>query len=261
MSHFLEFDLRSQVSRSLGKSIAFFSVLLFWVVSPCASIIVGQEKPQTVDPSGTWRWEYELGGETMKDFVRINLGKDNAVTGTYHGRSDKPASIVDGKLTADTLSFHFNVDIQGNSIKLDFKGKVKDDSIDGNVSAATSEGSREFPWAPKRSVQLDDTVGIWELKIETGDSVLEPKIEITKVGDRFKGRYVSGQQLDLAATNLKVENNHLTFSIAGEANGTKIKGDYKGRPYGDKIKGTIKYELGDQSGEIEFTGKRKASAK
>ena len=76
MSNFLEVDLRSQVSRSLGKSTVFFSVLLFWAVSPYASIIVGQEKPQAVDPSGTWRWEYELGGETMKDFVRINLGND-----------------------------------------------------------------------------------------------------------------------------------------------------------------------------------------
>ena len=84
--------------------------------------------------------------------------------------------------------------------------------------------------------------------------MLEPTLEITKVGDQFKGRYVSGQQLDMTATNLKVENNHLTFSIAGEVNGTKLKGDYKGRSYGDKIKGTIKYELGDRSGELEFTG-------
>ncbi len=228
--------------------------ICLWML--CATL-VAQDKSTSVDPSGTWRWEYELDGQTLKDSVSVNLGKDNAVEGTYRGRSEKPVAIKDGKMTGDTLSFHFAFDYQGREIKVEFKGKVKGDEIDGSVAVSTGDGSRDYPWTPKRSVQMEDVLGTWQMKIETGDRTLEPSIEITKDGDKYKGRYRSGDRIDVEATNLKIEGNQLLFSIAADINGTKLKGDYKGRPYGDKIKGSIAYELGDQSGDIEFTGAKK----
>jgi len=220
--------------------------------------ISAQERTNAVDPSGTWRWEYELNGETLKDSVQINLAKDNKVVGVYRGRSEKPVEIRDGKIKGETLTFNLTLDYQGNPLKIAFKGNVKNDDIDGNVVIATSEGDREYPWTPKRSVRLEDVVGHWQLKIETDNNTLEPTLDVAREGDKYKGRYKSGDRIDVEVTNLKVEDNQLLFSIAAEVDGSKIKGDFKGRPYGDKIKGSIAYELGDRSGDIDFTGTRQS---
>ena len=229
------------------------------VLSP--SLSAQNKAAKTTDPSGTWRWEYELGGATMKDSLRLSLSKDNKLVGYFKGREDKPIEIKEAKIEGDMLSFLLTVDFQGTSVKLDFKGKVKGDEIEGNVTATTGEGSQEFPWTPKRSVLLEDVVGDWQMKIETGDRTLEPMVTISKEGEKYKAKYVSGQELNVDATDLKVENNQLSFTVSAEVNGTKIKADYKGRPYGDKIQGNIAYVLGDNSGEIEFSGARKAAEK
>ena len=216
---------------------------------------------KAVDPSGTWRWEYDFGGETMKDSLRLNLSGDKKLTGHYKGREDKLVEIKDAKIEGDALSFLLTLDFQGTPIKLEFAGKVKGDDIEGNVKVSTGEGAQEFPWAPKRSVLMEDVVGEWQMKIETGDRTLEPVVKITKDGDKYSGKYTSGQEFSAELTGLKVENNQLVFNVAGEVNGTKIKADYKGRPYGDKIQGSIAYVLGDNSGDIEFTGTRKPDEK
>ncbi len=212
---------------------------------------------KATNPSGTWRWEYELGGETMHDSLRLNLGKDNKLVGHYQGREDKLIEIKDAKMDGDTLSFLLSLEYQGTPVKLEFKGKVNEDDIDGGVVATTSEGSQEFPWAPKRSVLMEDVVGQWQMKIDAGDRTLEPVVTISKDGEKYQAKYVSGQDLSVDVANLKVENNHLRFTVAAEVNGTKIRADYKGRPYGDKIQGNIAYDLGGNSGDIEFTGTRK----
>lgn len=216
---------------------------------------------KTVDPSGTWRWEYDLSGQTMKDSLHLNLSKDNKLVGHYKGREDKLIEVKDAKVEGDTVSFLLALDYQGTPLKLEFKGKIKGDEIDGNVAVSTGEGSQDFPWAPKRSVLMEDVVGEWQMKIEAGDRTLEPVVTISKDGDKYKAKYASGQEFTADATDLKVENNQLSFKVAGEVNGTKIKADYKGRPYGDKIQGSIAYVLGDNSGDIEFTGIRKAIEK
>ena len=236
--------------------------LAFATLCVLTSSIGAQDKStKTIDPSGTWRWEYELGGATMKDSLRLNLSKDNKLVGHYKGREDKLVEIKDAKVEGDTLSFLLSLDFQGTPVKLEFKGKVKGDEIDGNVTATTGEGSQEFPWAPKRSVLLEDVVGEWQMKIETGDRTLEPVVTISKDGEKYKAKYVSGQELSVDVSELKVENNQLSFNVSAEVNGTKIKADYKGRPYGDKIQGNIAYVLGDNSGDIEFTGLRKPTEK
>lgn len=234
------------------------SLGLVLLATPSMAQDKAKDKPATVDPSGTWRWEYELGGQTMKDSLRLNLSKDTTVVGVYQGRSEKAIEIKDGKIEGDKLSFHFSVDYQGTDIKLEFKGKINKDDIEGTVAATTSEGTRDFPWTPKRSVTMDDVVGKWQLRIDANGNILVPVITIAKDGDKFTGKYVSGEDIKLEANNMKIENNELRFSISGEVRGTKIKADYRGRPYGDKIKGIIDYELGDNSGEIDFTGNRKS---
>jgi hypothetical protein len=247
--------------RRLFDSSVILSTIIAAFFCCAASGTQAFEKAAPVDPSGTWRWEYELGGEIMKDSLLLNLGPDNKVVGNYKGRSDKLVEIQDGKIEGDKLSFNLGLDFQGTPIKLEFTGKIRGDAIDGNVVVVAGDTTRDYPWAPLRSVMMEDVVGDWQFRIETDSNTLEPSLKITKEGDKYQGRYTSGQQIDVDVTSLKVEGNNLMFSISAEVEGTKIKGDYKGRPYGDKIKGSIAYELGDNTGTIDFTGTRKATAK
>ncbi len=223
-----------------------------------AGSLAAQNKPTAVDPSGTWRWEYELGGQQLLDSVQLQVDINKKVSGSYKGRTEKRIELTEVKMEAETLSFNLALEYESTPIKLAFSGKIKQDEIDGNVVVTMPDGTQEFPWAPKRSVQMEDIVGTWQMRIETGDRTLEPTVTISKEGEQYKGKYASGEDFKSDLTDLKIEKNQLMFKVEADVNGTKVKADYKGRPYGDKIQGSIAYVLGDNAGDIDFSGVRKA---
>jgi len=223
-----------------------------------ASSLSAQDKAAAVDPSGTWRWEYELADQKFLDSIQVKVDSSKKVSGSYKGRAEKRIELTEVKMDADTLSFNLALEYENTPIKLAFKGKVKQDDIDGTVAMTSPDGTQEFPWAPKRSVQMEDVIGTWQMRIETGDRVLEPTVTISKEGDQYKGKYASGEDFKADVRDLKIEQNQLVFKVEADVNGTKVKADYKGRPYGDKIQGSIAYVLGDNSGDIDFTGVLKA---
>ncbi len=67
------------------------SIFSFILVASLATISLAQGK-KNVEVSGTWRYEYELEGQTRKDTLYLNASKDGVVTGTYVGVSDNPLS-------------------------------------------------------------------------------------------------------------------------------------------------------------------------
>lgn len=150
-------------------------------------------------------------------------------------------------------------------MKLEFEGTAAKDELTGSVRASAAEGSRDLPWTATRSVQADDVVGTWKMRIDANGNILEPLVTISKDGDSLKASYASvtdsGQEIRIDAKGVKVEKNQLCFGIETEFQGTNIKADYKGRPYGDKIEGTIEYVLGGNAGEIDFTGERQSPSK
>ncbi len=131
-------------------------------------------------------------------------------------------------MEADVLTFNLALEYENTPLKLKFKGKIKQDEIDGNVVIATAEGEQEFPWAPKRSVLMEDVVGTWQMRIEAGDRTLEPTVTITKEGEQYQGKYVSGADFKADVTDLKVEKNQLMFKIEADVNGMKVKQTIKG---------------------------------
>jgi hypothetical protein len=224
-----------------------------------------------VDPSGTWRWEYDLDGTQYKDLVRLKIGsnikdtKDKEVKGVYESSAGRKIEIRNGKISGSKVTFDFNLNYQGMDVKLEFEGSIAKDELTGSVRASAAEGSRDLPWTATRSVQADDVIGTWKMRIDANGTILEPVVTISKDGDSLKASYASmnesGQEIRIDAKNVKIEKNQLCFGIETDFQGTTIKADYKGRPYGDKIEGMIDYELGTNAGEIDFTGVRKSDTK
>lgn len=239
------------------NKLAMFIGLL--VLAPCFSLAQDAGK-SGIDPSGTWRWEYDLDGTQYKDLVRLKAGQENKETkvrelkGKYESTSGRKINIENGKISGDKVSFEFKVNYQGMDVKLEFEGTVKNDNLSGNVKASTNEGSRDLDWSATRSVLTDDVVGKWKLRIDANGNIMEPVLTVTKEGDKLKANYVLGNDVKIEAKDVKVEKNVLTFTIETDFQGSKIKADFMGRPYGDKIKGSIDYVLGSDVGEVDFTG-------
>jgi hypothetical protein len=242
------------------------SKLSFLLVTAVAFVFgqvsYAQESTKRVDPSGTWRFEYDLEGTTVKDSLELQLGKDGALTGIYKGRSEKAVEIKSGKVEGDKVTIEMAVEYQGIPVEVKFDGQIKDDDIDGIVIATTPEGDLEFDWIAKRSVEAEDVVGIWELEIDAVETILEPVVEIKLEGKDLKGTYKDPDSgLETEMKDLRIENNSLKFLIEGEFQGNNLKADFSGRPYGSKISGTIGYDLSGQTGEVEFEGVRMAPKK
>ncbi len=226
-----------------------------------------QEGSAKLDPSGTWRWEYDLDGTNFKDLVRLDFGvaskgsADKELKGTYESSSGRKIAIENGKVDGSKISFQLKITYQGMDVKLEFEGTVKDDSLNGNVHASTNEGSRDLPWTATRTVEAEDVIGTWKMRIDAGGNVLEPEIVISKEGEKLKGKYKSGTEIELDGIEVKVIKNELKFLVDTSYQGTKIKADYRGRPYGNKVRGTIDYDLGGNAGTIDFSGSRSAESK
>ncbi|MBX3423240.1 MAG: hypothetical protein KF752_16910 [Pirellulaceae bacterium] len=231
------------------------SLLALLLVGMAVTNAAAQGTSKKIDPSGTWRFEYDLQGQIVEDSLRLQLGKEGALTGTYKGRSDEPVEIAGGKIDGEQIVVDMEIEVQGLAIKVKFDGKIKDDSIDGVVIATTPEGDMEFDWVAKRSVQAEDVVGLWELEIDAGDTVLEPTVEIKLDGTELKGLYKDADTgLESELKEVKIEDNVLKFSISGEFQGNEIKAAFSGRPYGSKLSGSVEYDLSGQTGEIGFEG-------
>jgi len=240
---------------------------LKWLVAFALLGVLGnssfaQETAKRVDPSGTWRFEYDLEGVTVKDSLQLQLGKDGALTGSYKGRSEESVEIKSGKVDGDKVTVEMSIEYQGLPIEVKFDGQIKEDDIDGVVIATTPEGDIEFEWIAKRSVEAEDVVGAWELEIDAVETILEPTVEIKLEGKDLKGIYKDPDSgLETEMKDLRIENNSLKFTIQGDFQGNSLKADFSGRPYGSKISGTIGYDLSGQTGDVEFEGVRKAPKK
>ena len=213
------------------------------------------------NPAGTWRLEYDWSGYQVKDAFRLKRGKDNQLLGTLY-RNDTKLDIQDGKIEGDSISFTVTAEYEGTEWVTKYAGKIDGDALEGTAVVTGNGQSLELPWTPKRSVEMEDVVGSWQLHIEAPDgNTFDPILKITKEGDKYASQYGLGEGTgELDVQKLRVEDNELRFSLDTEYNGAPLKLDYRGRPYGDEINGTIAYDTEGNTGEFPFTAKRKPSA-
>jgi hypothetical protein len=208
------------------------------------------------DPTGTWKWEVEFGENSAEFKLKLNWdGKK--LTGKYTA-FDNTTEIEQARLEKDQISFVDKREFNGNEVVAEFKGKVKPDDIEGTVTVDFGgQGPQDFDWNPERAVEIDDVVGTWDLRVETANGVVEPKLIVTKDGDKLKGKSISQVFGELEAKNLTLKDNELSWEISGSNGGFDISVKYKGKPRGNTIEGTNEFSVGDgDSGTMKFTGKR-----
>ena len=228
----------------------FVSVL---VLTTIATLGFAEDKKLPVDPSGTWRWDFEFNGGIIKNVLKLNATSDGKVTGTLSAL-DRSMEVTEGQIADGKLSFLVKADTP-RAFKLAFNGKVDGDKVDGEASAKTDDGSHEFPWTAKRSVESSDLVGAWKLKITlTSDQTLQPLLTVALKDQKLTASYVSDDGKTLEAKQLEIKDNQLQFEIDTVYDTANLHVAFKGRPFGSKIKGKLKYTVNGDSGELDYTG-------
>jgi hypothetical protein len=214
-----------------------------------------EAKPQSpVDPTGTWKWQYDFGETPMDAKLKLNWdGKK--LTGKYTAR-DVTTDVSDGKLEKDELTFITVREFNGNEFEIEFEGKVKEDEIVGLVMLDFGQ-AQEFDWNAKRAVEIDDVLGVWDLRLDTPNGVVEPRLTITKDDDnKLKGTY-SSVFGDREPNGLTLKDNELSWEIAsGDDDEFDFQVLYKGKPRGNRIEGATEFDFGGNTGTMKFTGKR-----
>lgn len=197
----------------------------------------------TVDPSGTWKFQYGSGEQARVHRFVLSLGEDGRVTGTVHPPDGASWEIEEGKIDGNELQLTVRPEIRARTFVVELRGQIDGDEIrgDGTLIDSSSGVSRTIGWSPTRTVEMQDVVGSWNINIPDprGTRTWNSVLTITGDGEQYQGTYTSGGQ-QRAVTNLGIESKRLTFTTVVTRAERELTLSFEGRPYGTRItNGTI----------------------
>jgi hypothetical protein len=102
-----------------------------------------------VDPVGTWKCEYEVGGQKRMATLRIKKDGDK-LAGTMSWPDQKETNVKDLKLKDGTLTFSAVRKIMDNEITVEYKLKIDGDKLNGKGAAELGGEKVEFDIEAKR---------------------------------------------------------------------------------------------------------------
>ena len=115
-----------------------FSVVLVLAVCGLA-VALGDN----VDPVGTWKCEYEIGGQKRTSTLTINKDGDKLV-GTMNWADQKDEKIKDPKFKDGKLTFSAERKLMGNTIPIDYTLTIDGDKFHGKGASEFGGQKQEF---------------------------------------------------------------------------------------------------------------------
>ncbi len=103
----------------------------------------------TKDPAGTWKCEYEIGGQQRTATLTIKKDADK-LTGTMSWPDQKETEVKDLKLKDGTLTFSVVRKLMDNEITVEYKLTIDGDKLKGKGAAEFGGEKREFDIEAKR---------------------------------------------------------------------------------------------------------------
>ncbi len=101
------------------------------------------------DPVGTWKCEYEIGGQKRTSTLTIKKDGDK-YTGTMSWADQKDVALKDLKVKDDTLTFSAVRKFMDNEITVDYKLTVDGDKIKGKGSSDFGGMKQEWDITAKK---------------------------------------------------------------------------------------------------------------
>jgi hypothetical protein len=101
------------------------------------------------EPVGTWKCEYEIGGETRTSTLAIKKDGDK-LSGTMSWTDQKDEPLKDVKLKEETLTFSAVRKLMGNEITVEYTLTIDGDKLKGKGAAEFGGEKREWDINGKR---------------------------------------------------------------------------------------------------------------
>ena len=102
-----------------------------------------------VDPVGTWKCEYEIGGQKRTSTLTIKKDGDK-LAGTMSWPDQKDEKLKDVTLKDGTLTFSAVRKFMGNEIPIEYKLTIDGDKLKGKGAATFGGNKQEFDIEGKR---------------------------------------------------------------------------------------------------------------
>ncbi len=127
----------------------------------CALFALGfvgatQAQEKKADPTGTWTWmrQGRSGGGEVKMTLKLKAEGDK-LTGKLtspgrQGGDPVEIEIKDGKIKGDEISFTVTREVNGNTFKSKYNGKVSADAIKGKMEFERNGDTQSRDWEAKR---------------------------------------------------------------------------------------------------------------
>ena len=103
----------------------------------------------TVEPVGTWKYEYQIGDQKRTAELTIKKDGDNLV-GTMSWPDQKDEKLKDVKLKDGDLTFSAVRKFMGNEIPIDYKLTITGDKLKGKGASDFGGQKQEFDITGKR---------------------------------------------------------------------------------------------------------------
>jgi len=113
--------------------------------------LAGAADDKVADPVGTWKCEYEIGGQQRTSTLKIKKDGDN-LTGTMSWPDQDETKLKDLKLKEGTLSFSAVRKLAGmdNGITVEYRLTIDEDQIKGKGMSEFGGEKREWEIKAKR---------------------------------------------------------------------------------------------------------------
>ncbi len=119
---------------------------LAWVFVVCG--LAGAQGGK-VDPVGTWKCGYDIGGQKRESTLTIKKDGDK-LAGTMSWPDQKETNLKDLKLTDDSLTFSAVRKVMGNELNVEYKLTIDGDKLKGKGAVDVGGEKREFEIEGKR---------------------------------------------------------------------------------------------------------------
>jgi hypothetical protein len=104
---------------------------------------------EKADPVGTWKCEYDIGGQKRESTLTIKKDGDK-LAGTMSWPDQKEAKLKDVKLKDGELTFSAERELMDNKFTVEYKLTITGDKLKGKGAAEVGGEKREFDIEGKR---------------------------------------------------------------------------------------------------------------
>jgi hypothetical protein len=252
----VQINLEQDMSRVI-RFFSPFSAFVILLVATCSVSLADHHLKKLVDPSGTWRWSDSSAGYEVKNVLRLQFDEEKGLTGTYEGHSPKRVAIKQGKATGNKVSLviEYNHEAVGD-LKISLDGTIDQNTM--NIQSKWTGGHvGSSKYKGKRGVLAEDVVGKWTLSfVDTQGTPGKAELEMKSMSGKLSGFWRGSDGEDIELKSAQIKANELRVKFETKYNGSDLYIAIEGRPYGNKMKGLIEYEIDGNFGDFDFDAGR-----